>query len=310
MALTVPDRVTIWEVGPRDGLQNEAAGVPTDAKVALVDALSDTGLRHIEVTAFVSPKAIPQLADAEEVCKRIRRVPGVTYGALVPNVKGYERATDGAGLRDIAVFLSASETHNRRNIGCSVAEALERYREVCALAARDGVRVRGYVSTAFGCPYEGDVPQARVVSVARDLHRLGCSEISLGDTIGIGYPAQVARTVEALARHIGIENVALHLHDTYGRGLANGLAGLEAGVTTLDASVGGLGGCPYAPGATGNVATDELVAMLHGMGIETGIDLDVLCRAAVAAGRAVGHEPPSRYLKAALATEARTATGG
>jgi hydroxymethylglutaryl-CoA lyase len=228
----------------------------------------------------------------------------VAYGALVPNVRGYGRSRE-AGLGDIAVFLSASETHNRKNIGCSIDEAFARYRDVCALAERDGVRVRGYVSTAFGCPYEGAVPQDRVVSIARDLAALGCYEISLGDTIGVGYPAQVARTVEALASHLGVDRIALHFHDTYGRALANALAGLDAGVTTFDSSIGGLGGCPYAPGATGNAATDELVAMLEGMGVATGVDLARLRAAALEAGRAVGHEPPSRYLKAALATEAR-----
>lgn len=299
------DRVTIVEVGPRDGLQNEDALVPTDAKVAFIDKLSATGLRHIEVTAFVSPKAIPQLSDAEEVCKRIARRPGVTYSALVPNAKGYERATAGAGLGDIAVFLSASETHNRRNIGCSIAEALARYREVCARAAADGVRVRGYVSTAFGCPYEGFVPVERVVEVARQLLEAGVEQVSLGDTTGMGNPAQVARIVGAVVKFATIEQIALHLHDTRGTGLANALAGLEAGVTTFDASVGGLGGCPYAPGATGNVATDELVYMFHEMGIATGIELGALLEAAELVGGAIGREPPSRYLKATRATEAR-----
>jgi hydroxymethylglutaryl-CoA lyase len=299
------ERVTVIEVGPRDGLQNESASVPTDAKVAFIDRLSASGLTHIEATAFVSPKAIPQLADAEEVCKRITRAPGVTYSALVPNIQGYDRATGDAGLRDVAVFLSASETHNRRNIGCSIEEAFERYAAVLAVAERDGVGVRGYVSTAFGCPYEGHVPAEKVVGVARRLLELGCHQVSLGDTTGMGNPRQVADTVTALVKFANIEQIALHLHDTRGTGLANALAGLDAGVTTFDASTGGLGGCPYAPGATGNVATDELVYMLEEMGVATGVDTAVLLEAAEEIGAAIGHEPPSRYLKATRATEER-----
>lgn len=298
----LPARVTIVEVGPRDGLQNEAASVPTDAKVALIDALSASGLAHIEVTAFVNPARIPQLADAEEVCKRIARRDGVTYSALVPNERGYERATGDAGLRDVAVFLSASETHNQRNIGCSIAEALDRFAPVLARAATDGVRVRGYVSTAFGCPYEGNVAIEQVVRTARALLDLGCAQISLGDTTGMGDPRQVVDTVRAL--EVPIEQVALHLHDTRGTGLANALAGLSAGVTTFDASVGGLGGCPYAPGATGNVATDELVYMFEKMGVDTGVDVRALLDAAEAIAAVLGKEVPSRYLKATRASEA------
>lgn len=299
----LPERVTIVEVGPRDGLQNEDATVPTDAKVAFIDRLSESGLSHIEATAFVSPKAIPQLADAEEVCKRIDRNPGVTYSALVPNIKGYERATGDASLSDVAVFLSASETHNARNIGCSIGEALDRYREVTERAEADGVAVRGYVSTAFGCPYEGAVDPAAVVRVARALLEMGIRQVSLGDTTGMGNPAQVTRIVGMLREHAGAEQIALHLHDTRGTGLANALAGLQAGVTTFDASTGGLGGCPYAPGATGNVATDELVYMLHEMGVQTGIDLPVLLDAAEIVGAAINREPPSRYLKATRASQ-------
>ncbi|HVL91431.1 MAG TPA: hydroxymethylglutaryl-CoA lyase [Actinomycetota bacterium] len=301
----LPSRVTIVEVGPRDGLQNESATVPTDAKVAFIDRLSQSGLTHIEATAFVSPKAIPQLADAEEVCNRIARTDGVVYSALVPNIKGYGRATEGAGLRDVAMFLSASETHNRKNIGCSIDEAFGRYREVADAAERDGVRVRGYVSTAFGCPYEGNVPIEQVVEVARRMLDLGVQQVSLGDTTGMGNPAQVMQTVAALAEHTPHDTIALHLHDTRGTGLANALAGLQAGVTTFDASTGGLGGCPYAPGATGNVATDELVYMLEAMGVETGVDPEILLQSAEIAGEAIGREPPSRYLKATRATQAR-----
>lgn len=302
--MTIAERVRIWEVGPRDGLQNEDVQIPTDVKVAFIDALSASGLSHIEVTAFVNPAKIPQLADAEQVCAAIARAPGVTYGALVPNERGYARAVTDAGLRDIAVFLSASETHNMRNIGSSVADSLARYREICAQAAADGVTVRGYVSTAFGCPYEGVVPMDRVVSVATALLDAGCAQISLGDTTGMGNPVQVGSTVRALSAG---DRVALHLHDTRGTGLANALAGLNEGVRTFDASAGGIGGCPYAPGATGNVATDELVYMLHEMGFSTGISLDALIDAAAIVERALGRELPSRYRKATLATRARAA---
>ena len=303
-----PRSVRIVEVGPRDGLQNEDTPIPTGAKVEMIDRLSASGLSHIEVTAFVNPKRIPQLADAEEVCKRIARRASVTYSALVPNIKGYERAAGAAALRNIAVFLSASETHNQRNIGTSIEGAFERYREVTERAAADNVAVRGYVSVAFGCPYEGFVPSERVVQIARRLLDLGCYQVSLGDTTGLGNPAQVARTVqELLDAGAGDEQVALHLHDTRGTGLANALAGLGAGVTTFDSSVGGLGGCPYAPGATGNVATDELVFMLEEMGVSTGVDLGTILEAAEGVARVLGKEAPSRYLKATRATEARLA---
>lgn len=299
------ERIRIWEVGPRDGLQNESTPISTDDKVAFIDALSASGLTHIEITAFVNPAKIPQLADAEDVCAKITRAPGVTYGALVPNARGYERAVRDAGLRDIAVFLSASETHNQRNIGSSVADALARYREICAQAASDGVTVRGYVSTAFGCPYEGHVSMDAVVSLAQALLDAGCAQVSLGDTTGMGNPTQVAATVRALSAGSA---VALHLHDTRGTGLANALAGLNEGVRTFDASAGGIGGCPYAPGATGNVATDELVYMLHEMGFDTGISLDALIGAAQIVERAMGKDVPSRYKKATLATRERAAT--
>jgi hydroxymethylglutaryl-CoA lyase len=303
-----PARAHIVEVGPRDGLQNEDTPVPTEAKVELIDRLSTSGLTHIEVTAFVNPARIPQLADAEEVCKRIKRKPGVTYSALVPNVKGYERAIGDAGLRDIAVFLSASETHSQRNIGTSIEGAFERYRDVLEHSAVDGIRVRGYVSVAFGCPYEGSVPAERVVTIARRLLDMGCYQVSLGDTTGLGNPVQVARTVEMLrAAGAADEQVALHLHDTRGTGLANALAGLEAGVTTFDSSVGGLGGTPYAPGANGNLATEELVFMLEEMGIATGVDLEAILEAAEGVGKILTKELPSRYLKATRATQAREA---
>jgi hydroxymethylglutaryl-CoA lyase len=305
--MTYPARAHIVEVGPRDGLQNEDASIPTEAKVELIDRLSASGLTHIEVTAFVNPARIPQLADAEEVCKRIERKSGVTYSALVPNVQGYERATN-AHLRDIAVFLSATESHSQRNIGTSIEGAFERYEQVTALAAEDGITVRGYVSVAFGCPYEGFVPQERVVQIAMRLLGLGCYQVSLGDTTGLGNPVQVARTVEMM-RDAGArdEQIALHLHDTRGTGLANALSGLDAGVTTFDSSVGGLGGTPYAPGANGNLATEELVFMLEEMGVPTGVDLETLVQAAEGVGKILKKELPSRYLKATRATQAREA---
>jgi len=298
--------VTVVEVGPRDGLQNEATPVPTRDKIAFIDRLSASGLRRIEVTAFVNPARIPQLADAEQVCAGITRAPGVTYSALVPNERGFDRAA-ACGLSEIAVFLSASETHNQRNIGCSIDEAFGRFAPVLARAAAEGIAVRGYVSTAFGCPYEGWVDPARVTQVARRLLDMGCYQVSLGDTTGMGDPSQVAGQVSLISDGgVGVERIALHLHDTRGTGLANALAGLQAGVTTFDASVGGLGGCPYAPGATGNVATDELVYMFERMGVATGVDTEALLEAAELVGAAIGIEPPSRYLKATRATEALT----
>ncbi|HJT37448.1 MAG TPA: hydroxymethylglutaryl-CoA lyase [Actinomycetota bacterium] len=298
--MAYPERVHIVEVGPRDGLQSEETPIPTGAKVELIDRLSASGLEHIEVTAFVNPAKIPQLADAEEVCKRIQRRPGVVYSALVPNVKGYERATGGAGLRDIAVFTAATDSYNERNIGTTIEGAFERYRDVTERAASDGIRVRGYVSVAFGCPYEGEVPRARVVEVSRRLLDMGCYQISLGDTTGMGNPRQVEDTVGSLlAAGVDATQIALHLHDTRGTGLANALAALQAGVTTFDSSLGGLGGSPYAPGASGNLATDELVYMLQQMGIATGVDLKVIVDAAAGVARALGKALPSRYLKAA-----------
>ena len=296
--MAYPERAHIVEVGPRDGLQSEEATIPTEAKVELIDRLSDSGLEHIEVTAFVNPAKIPQLADAEEVCKRIRRRPGIVYSALVPNLKGYERATGEAGLHDIAVFTAATDSYNQRNIGTTIEGAFERYGAVTERAAADGVRVRGYVSVAFGCPYEGAVPPERVVAVSRRLLDMGCYQISLGDTTGMGNPRQVDETVGMLGdAGADVEQIALHLHDTRGTGLANALAALQAGVTTFDSSIGGLGGSPYAPGAAGNLATDELVYMLEEMGIATGVDLKVIVDAANGLADALGKALPSRYLK-------------
>ena len=299
--MAVPSRVTVYEVGLRDGLQNESALVPTDAKIELAEALIDAGIRRLEATSFVSPKWIPQLGDAEEVCRRLPVRPGVDYGALVPNAKGLERALAQPSISTVAVFMSASETHNRRNVNRSVAESLSSFAEVIPAAKAAGRSVRAYVSTVWGCPYEGPVDPQKALDIARELVRLGADQISLGDTIGIGNPGQTARLCELFLAEFPPEKLALHLHDTRGTALANALVGLQAGIATFDASVGGLGGCPYAPGASGNLATEDLVFMLHGMGVETGIDLEKLIEAGRLAERACGRELPGRYLKAAIA---------
>ncbi|KAF1704984.1 hydroxymethylglutaryl-CoA lyase [Pseudoxanthomonas kaohsiungensis] len=269
------DFVRIVEVGPRDGLQNESAMVATADKIELVDRLSATGLRSIEATSFVSPRWVPQLADAAEVMAGIHRLPGVSYPVLVPNEQGYERAR-AAGADEVAVFTAASEAFNRRNINASIDESIERFAPVLARAREDGVRVRGYVSTVLGCPYQGEVPVAEVVRVARRLHALGCYEISLGDTIGVGTPHQAREMLLAVATEVPMPALAVHFHDTYGQALANVAACVEAGVRVADSAVAGTGGCPYAKGASGNVASEDLVYMLRGMGIETGIDLEAL----------------------------------
>ncbi len=269
------DQVRIVEVGPRDGLQNEAMRIATADKIALVDRLSATGLRSIEVTSFVSPRWVPQLADADEVLAGITRRQGVGYPVLVPNLQGYARARQ-AGADEIAVFIAASEAFNQRNINASIDASIERFVPVIEQARQDGVRVRGYVSTVLGCPYQGEVPLADVVRVAVRLHALGCAEISLGDTIGVGTPGRARAMLEAVAGEVPMQALAVHFHDTYGQALANVAACLDAGVRVVDAAVAGTGGCPYARGASGNLATEDLVYMLHGMGIDTGIDLPAL----------------------------------
>ncbi|HEY1136092.1 MAG TPA: hydroxymethylglutaryl-CoA lyase [Xanthomonadaceae bacterium] len=269
------DFVRIVEVGPRDGLQNEKTLVPAADKIALIDRLSATGLRSIEATSFVSPKWVPQLADATEVYTGIAKRPGVRYPVLVPNETGYERAR-AVGVDEIAVFTAASEAFNRKNINASIEESLQRFAPVLERAKADGVTVRGYVSTVLGCPYQGDVPVADVVRVAKALHAMGCYEVSLGDTIGIGTPAKAAAMLRAVAAEVPMPALAIHFHDTYGQALANIHACLEEGVRVVDAAVSGTGGCPYARGASGNVASEDVVYMLHGMGIDTGIDLDAL----------------------------------
>jgi hydroxymethylglutaryl-CoA lyase len=296
---SLPKRVDVYEVGPRDGLQNELRTLPTRDKVRLIEALVASGERRIEVTSFVSPKWIPQLSDAEEVLRMVGKRPGVTFSALVPNLKGLIRARE-AGLQEAAVFISASEAHSRKNINKTIAEALETSREVATGASQAGMRVRGYLSTVWGCPYEGHVPVERVVDICRQLVDMGIYQLSLGDTIGVGTPRQTEEILSALMKYIPVEKLALHLHDTRGTALANALVGLSAGVTTLDASIGGLGGCPYAPGAAGNLASEDAVFMLHGMGVETGINLDRLVQAGELAQELMGRKLAGKYLQAAL----------
>ena len=297
------ERVTLVEVGPRDGLQNEAQVLPTATKVALIERLAEAGLPVVEAGAFVSPRWVPQMADSGEVLRAIRRRPGVRYPALVPNLQGYAAAR-AAGVEEIAVFGAASESFTRQNINCSIAESLERFRPVCAQARAEGVRIRGYISCVLGCPYEGEVPLARVVEVAEALAGLGAAEISLGDTIGVGTAAQARTMLAAVAGSIPLPRLAVHFHDTYGQALANILACLEEGVRVVDSSVAGLGGCPYAKGASGNVASEDVVYLLRGLGLETGIDLDRLVEAGLSIPRALGRPPASR---AALALAARRA---
>jgi len=300
MLESLPAEVSIYEVGPRDGLQNEATVVPTDGKLQLIEALADAGLRRIEITSFVSPKWIPPLADSAEVAARVRRRPGVRYSALVPNAKGLDGAR-AAGLEEIAVFLSASETHNKKNVNKTIAETLEAFEAVIGPAREAGMRVRGYVSTVWGCPYEGDVDPKKAREIAQQLIGMGCYQVSLGDTIGVGTPLQTERIVDLMLDRIAPEALALHFHDTRGTALANALVGIARGIATIDASIGGLGGCPYAPGAAGNLATEDLVYMLDGLGVRHGVDLEKLVDAGELAQRLVGRELPGRFLKARLA---------
>jgi hydroxymethylglutaryl-CoA lyase len=290
-------RVTIVEVGPRDGLQNESSMVSTADKIAFVDLLSATGLPVIEVSAFVSPKWVPQMADAGEVFAGLTRRSGVRYTALVPNLAGLDRA-HAAGVTEVAIFAAASETFSRRNINQTIDASLDSYREVCQKASSLGVRVRAYVSTAFGCPFEGAVPPERVAAVSQALVEMGAFEVSVSDTIGIAHPGQVPIVVSAVAARVPLAKIALHFHDTRGTALANVLTALDLGVTTFDASAGGLGGCPYAPGATGNLATEDLIYMLDGLAIETGVNLGALVDASAFIETRIGHRLPSRYYRA------------
>jgi len=304
---SLPRKVDVYEVGPRDGLQNELRTLPTKDKARLIEALVAAGEKRIEVTSFVSPKWIPQLADAEEVLRLVGKKPGVTFSALVPNLKGLVRARE-AGLEEAAVFISASEAHSKKNINKTIAEALETSREVTAAATQAGMRVRGYLSTVWGCPYEGQVPVERVVDICRRLVDMGLYQLSLGDTIGVGTPRQTEEILEALMKYIPVEKLALHPHDTRGTALANALVGLSAGVTTFDASIGGLGGCPYAPGAAGNLATEDAVFMFHGMGVQTGIHMDKLVEAGELAQQLIGRKLAGKFLQAALGEREKRAS--
>jgi hydroxymethylglutaryl-CoA lyase len=293
----LPESVSIYEVSPRDGLQNEATPISLEGKLELLRALIGAGLTRIELTSFVSPRWVPQLADAEQLVKAAVLPPGVTVSALVPNAKGFERALH-AGLKEIAVFMSASETHNRKNTNKSIAESLQTFEEVVPPARDAGLTVRAYVSTVWGCPYEGDVPVSASLAIARRLLELGCYQVSLGDTIGVGTPLQTKNIVQAFLGEIAAPKLALHLHDTRGTALANALVGLELGIRDFDSSVAGIGGCPYAPGAAGNLATEDLVYMLHGLGIKTGVDLDLLIEAGRVAETVIGHHLPGKVHQA------------
>jgi hydroxymethylglutaryl-CoA lyase len=301
--------VRIVEVGPRDGLQNEPVFVSTETKVRFIDLLSAAGLPVIEATSFVSPKAIPALADAGAVYPAIAKRPGTRYPALVPNVRGLERAL-AAGVTEIALFTAASETFTRRNINMTIDESLAVFAAVMERAQPAGLTVRGYVSTAFGCPYEGHVPSERVVDVTRRLLALGVAEVSIGDTIGVATPNQITEMIGLLKTVAPLDTIALHLHDTRGTALANAYAGLEAGVTCFDSAAGGLGGCPYAPGASGNLATEDLLYMLHGLGIDTGVDLAKVTAASRSLAGVLGHALPGRYLAAAIAAAGEPLTLG
>ena len=295
--MAFPLDVRIVEVGPRDGLQNEQVDIGTASKIELIDRLSRTGLRSIEATAFVSPKWVPQMADAAEVLAGITRQPGIAYPVLVPNEQGYERAR-AAGATEVAVFTAASEAFNLRNTNATIAQSLDRFRPVLERANADRVRVRGYVSTVLGCPYQGDVPLADVVRVASELHAMGCYEVSLGDTIGVGTPVKARAMLKAVAAEVPMPALAIHFHDTYGQALANVLACLEEGVAVVDSAVSGAGGCPYAKGASGNVASEDVVYMLHGLGIRTGIDLPLLAETGRWLAGLLGRDTGSKVGKA------------
>ncbi len=295
-----PASVRIVEVGPRDGLQNEPGIVPLDAKVALIDALADAGLKMIEAGSFVSPKWVPQMADTAEVLGAINRRAGVRYTVLAPNLKGLELAL-ACGIEEVAVFTAASEAFTSKNINCTIAESLERFSPLIDLARARGVAVRGYVSCALGCPYQGEVPVAKVVEVSEALTAMGCYEVSVSDTVGVGTPDKAQAVTGAVAERIGLERTAIHFHDTYGQALANVLACLDIGVASVDSAVAGLGGCPYAKGASGNLATEDLVYMLNGLGIETGVDIDRLAAAGRAITAALGRTPASKVAQALAA---------
>ena len=294
----IPEKIQIVEVGPRDGLQNEKEWVPTKTKISLIEKLADAGLTKIEATSFVSPKWVPQLKDAHEVFTGIKRISGVSYPVLTPNMKGFERALE-ADAKEIAVFSAASEAFTQKNTNCSIEESINRFRPVLEEAKKNNIPVRGYISCVLGCPYQGNVAVENVVNLAAKMTEMGCFQISLGDTIGAGTPVQAKRMVQKVSEKVPVSKLALHFHDTRGQALANIYACLELGVTVIDASVAGLGGCPYAKGATGNVATEDVVFMLHGMDIETGIDLNKLIETGRFISGVLGRLPQSRVSVAA-----------
>ena len=306
--MALPDEVKLVEVGPRDGLQGEAQIVPTVAKVALIDRLSQSGLKVIEVGAFVSPRLVPQMADTAAVLASIMRRDGVHYPVLTPNLKGLEAAM-ASGAQEVAVFASASETFSQENINCSIATSLKRYRAVCLAAKAGGVTVRGYVSCVLGCPYEGGMPVAAVAKVAAALFEMGCYEVSLGDTIGVGTPGHARDMVRAVAERVPIEHLAAHFHDTFGQALANLLAVMEEGVATIDSSIAGLGGCPFAPGASGNVASEDVLYMLNGLGVATDVGLEVVIEAGREICEVLGREPASKVVQALAGQSLRKASG-
>ncbi len=302
--MNFPTHVRIVEMGPRDGLQNEKQIVSTETKVELIARLGAAGLKAIEATSFVSPRWVPQIGDAADVMARIERLPGVSYPVLTPNLQGFEAAL-AAGAGEVAVFAAASESFSRKNINCTIAESLARFEPVMAAARTAGVRVRGYVSCVLGCPYEGDIRPEAVADVAATLFAMGCYEVSLGDTIGAGTPGKTRRMLDAVARRVPVDKLAGHYHDTFGQAVANVYASLEAGVACFDSAVAGLGGCPYAPGASGNVATEDVVYMLDGLGIETGISLDALVDTAGWISERLGRPPASKVARAVLAKRAK-----
>ena len=301
--MRLPKSVKIVDVGPRDGLQNEAKSVPAEAKIAFIERLADAGIKSVEAGAFVSPKWVPQMDDTAQVLAGLKRKPGTHYPVLVPNMKGFEAAL-ASNVEEIAVFGAASESFSQKNINCSIAESLERFAPVVAAAKDKRIRVRGYVSCVLGCPYEGDIAVSAVADVAAKLHEMGCYEVSLGDTIGVGTPAKAQAMLDAVSARVPVEHLAVHFHDTYGQALANILACLERGVAVADSSTAGLGGCPYAKGASGNVATEDVLYMLNGLGIETGVDLDQVARAGWAVSDLLDRKPAS---KVSLALRSKTA---
>ena len=302
--MNFPTHVRIVEMGPRDGLQNEKQIVSTETKVELIARLGAAGLKAIEATSFVSPRWVPQMGDAADVMARIERLPGVSYPVLTPNLQGFEAAL-AAGAGEVAVFAAASESFSRKNINCTIAESLARFEPVVVAAQAAGVRVRGYVSCVLGCPYEGEISPEAVASVAATLFGMGCYEVSLGDTIGAGTPGKTRRMLDAVARRVPVDKLAGHYHDTFGQAVANVYASLEAGVACFDSAVAGLGGCPYAPGASGNVATEDVVYMLDGLGIQTGISLDALVDTAGWISERLGRPPASKVARAVLAKRAK-----